>query len=103
MAIKKKLTKRQILNELLVVEEKKAKYEESLARVYKRGERLDDRYNELAEQLETISNRELRKAGLNPYDVTPEPILFKQHVFAIVPSRYGNGKSLQINSVKAVK
>jgi len=101
MAIKKKLTKRQILTELLDVEEKKAKYEQSLQRVYKRGEKLDDIRNDLTEQLKTISYQEIRKAGGNPHEDAPEPILYKGHVFSLVKGRWG--EDFKISSVKAIK
>ena len=101
---KKALTKRQVLNELLVIKEKKVKYEETLARVYSRGERLDDRYNQLKAELEVGLDKEIRKDGLNPYNTLPEPILYKGHVFALIKGKWDcRERVLEINSVKAVK
>jgi len=101
MTIKKKLTKRQILNELLLVEEQKAKYEESLKRVYARGEKLTTKFKKLSEQLETITYRELKATSVYPYTTAPEPILYKGHVFSVSHDNWG--KKLEIVPVKVIK
>jgi len=101
---KKALTKRQVLNELLIVEEKKAKYKESLSRVYRRGEKLDDARSDLVEQLEKLCTKEQREDGVNwPERSIKEPILYKSHVFSIVRNSCDRGTHLTIEPIKAVK
>lgn len=105
MATKKKaLTKRQILNELLLVEEKIEKHGESQARLWSRGEKLDDTRKALVEQLKVMGVKEQRKEGVQfPARSIKEPILFKKHVFAEIDNNYGNGTHLSIKAIKVVK
>ena len=103
---KRKLTKRQILNELLVVEEKKDKYNASLTRLYARGTKLDDQKNDLAKQLDAACREEAKKNG-GSWDSYPdyerEPIIFKQHIFELSNSRWRNDyPDLEIKSGKSI-
>lgn len=101
---KKALTKRQILNELLIVEEKNAKYEASLQRVYRRGEKIDDKRRDLVGQLESICIKEQQKDGVRyPQVSIPEPILYKKHVFASIKTGCGGGTHFSIKPVKAIR
>jgi len=104
VATKQKLTKRQILNELLVVEEKKRKHDVSQTRLYRRGEKLNDSRAFLVEQLMVIGFKEQQKEGIRfPKLSIKDPIIFKQHVFAEVMDAYRNGTSLTIKPIKVVK
>lgn len=100
---KKALSKRQVLNELLIVEGKKRKHDESQDRLDLRGEKLDDRRSDLVEQLKSICIKEQSKDGVKfPIKSIKEPILYKKHVFSLINSR-GFEHHLSIETIKEIK
>lgn len=101
---KKALTKRQVLNELLIVEERKCKHDESQTRLYRRGEKLDDMRSDLVTQLEKLCIKEQVKEGdTHPEQSIKGPILYKKHVFTLVRNTYGFGRHLTIEAIKTIK
>ncbi len=101
---KKTLTKRQILNELLVVEEKISKHNEKQNRLYRSGEKLDDVRSNFASQLDDICIKEQRKQGDRfPDKSIKEPIIYKKHVFSSIRNKYGTGYQLVIEPIKIIK
>lgn len=97
----KKLTKRQILNELLVIEEKKAAITKSSQRLQARRNKVTAAHCNLAEQLEAICEEEQIAAG-NEDDVY-KPIVFKNHIFEVDTGGYMSRTTVDIQGAKSVK
>jgi len=99
---KRKLTKRQILNELLAVKEKQEKVYASQLRLSNREETLDDQKMKLADELKEICLKERVKNGnQSKYFGDEDPILFKNHVFTIISAGWSS-TDIQIVSVNHV-
>lgn len=79
---KRKMTKRQLLNAVLDAEEAKAKIDASQARLSLRSSKLRTHKEDLSKQLSELLYKDRKKSGLGEYD-EEEPIVFKQHVFAV--------------------
>lgn len=97
----KKMTKRQILNELLVVEEKKAAIAKSADRLQTRRNNLRGKHCDLAEQLEAMCDKELVKAGAEGDAI--EPIIFKNKIFEVEPGDGYHRTAVVIQGAKSVK
>jgi hypothetical protein len=100
----RKMTKRQILNELLAVKEKQLKLMESDKRLQARKEKERAKRCELAEELVGIMYSEAKKNGtLDDFD-EEAPIFFKDHVFEIETNvGYNNRTEVDIRQTKSVK
>jgi len=98
---RKKLTKRQILNELLTLEDKKAALSASQDRLWERSGKLTNAHKKLAGELEEICIADAKKQGVS--EDFEEPILFKQHVFTVEPGGYSNRTTVSIQGTKNVK
>jgi len=98
---RKKLTKRQILNELLVLEDKNTALDASQARLWERQVKLTSAHKRLAGELEEICIADAKKQGFS--ENFEEPILFKQHVFTVEPGGYSGRTTVTIQGTKNVK
>lgn len=101
MKTKRKLTKRQILNELLEVHSRQLKLRESQDRLSARKNKEFINRNELAGELEILCKAEAKKNGEEDFDVE-EPILFKSHVFVIDAARALHKTTIDIQAAKSV-
>ncbi len=89
----KKLTKRQILNELLDLNEKQKKIYASRRRLDKRVSKLEDRRSELADQLADICRK---GDGI-------KPIVYKKQLFDLTSGGSWYRASVDIGDVSNVK
>jgi len=89
----KKLTKRQILNELLDLDEKQNKIYASQRRLDKRESKLEDHRTKLVDQLITTC----KKTGV------VKPIIFKKQLFTIACGSAWSRSSVDIGDVANVK
>ena len=94
------MTKRQLLNALLDANEVQAKIDASQKRLWSRGEKLNDVREDLAHELFNILWEEEKKSGIN---VTSEPIVFKNHMFAVTERRRYDRATCTIKAIKNVK
>lgn len=100
----KKMTKRQILNELLAVREKQLKLHESEKRLHARQQKERERRNQLAKELASSLWAEAKKKKLEDFDVEENPIFFKEHVFELETGvGYDNRTEIEITPTKSVK
>jgi len=98
----KKLTKRQILNELLVLEDKKTALAASQDRLWDRSSKLSTAHRKLASELEEVCLAEAKKMGAE--EDFDEPIFFKQHIFTVEPGNgYARKATVNIQGTKNVK
>lgn len=95
---KKKPTKRQLLNELLEVDEKLAKVRMSILKSQSRKDKIEAELQDLSFNLQEICRAEQTKAGKYGYG---DSIVYKKHVFSF---ESGNiGLKLKISPVNTVK
>jgi hypothetical protein len=98
----KKMTKRQVLDGLLAIEEERKKIKIVEERLDRREQRYIDKREKLSKQLADILREEQKKNGEDTWRA-PDPVLYKNHTFA--PSsggRYDHPKC-EIRRVKGVK
>jgi len=99
----RKMTKRQLLNELLVIEEKRAKIEASETRLYNRRKKLKEDHGKLANDLLVVCLKEQKKVG-GDCSYVEDPIVFKGNSFDITtPSWSEKNSSVSIHKVNNVK
>ena len=98
----KKMTKRQVLDALLGIEEERKKIKIVEERLDRREQRYIDKRKKLSKQLADILREEQKKAGVEMWK-TPDPVLYKNHTFS--PSGGGryNHPKCEIRRVKSVK
>ena len=103
---KRKMTKRQILNELLAHAERQEKLNQSYKRLRTRLDNAQQKRNELADNLKEILIAEAKKnkvENFSEYDCE-DPIVFKNHVFELdVNVGYSNRTEIDITPAKSVK
>ena len=100
----KKLTKRQLLNEILATEEAFNKLRVSQERLDKRESRLMDKQDELAKELATVLKKEQAKRGEKEEWERPDPVVFKSHVIEVdYDSVAWRRPKCSVTSVKNVK
>ncbi len=92
------MTKRQVLNALLEVKEKKDKLYESQKRLWSREEKLDESHADLADKLSNIDYDERLKAG----GINQQPIVFKGCVFNVIGKRSYSLAECDITKVSSV-
>jgi len=95
---RKKLTKRQLLNELLVAEEAQKKIDASTARLWKREKVLNKKREKLSHELSEILYEERKASGEKK-----EPIIYKSHMFDISGRTGWGTASCDIAAIKSVK
>ncbi len=95
----KKLTKRQVLNELLVANDVAEKIEASRNRLDKREEKLIDKVADLTDQLIAICDKDVPKIGGH----SRLPIIFKNHIFTPSAGSMYSSSKCYIESVTNVK
>jgi len=96
------MTKRQVLNALLDVEEERKKIKASQIRLENRESRYEDKREGLSKQLAAVLKKEQEKEGIDTWH-TPDPVLYKNHTFApTTGSRWSPAKCV-ITAVKSVK
>jgi len=97
MKTKRKLTKRQLLNELLDAEEAQKKITASELRLENRERRLDKKREQLSSELANILFDERVKSGEKK-----APIIYKQHMFNVRGRSTYNKAACDIESIKSV-
>lgn len=100
---KRKMTKRQLLNELMVVEDKRAAITASEERLYRRTEKLDELHGSLADDLLAICLKEQKKDG-RAFSYVEDPIVFKGNSFTIRTPDWGDRTAkVSVRKVNNVK
>ena len=80
--MKRKMTKRQLLTELLANDEAEKKAEASYRRLSDRTERLNNKRRKLSAELaQLVWDEQIKNEGSYKFNI--EPIIFKSHIFNV--------------------